>query len=184
MKKSYDYFKTLKDMSCCVRNSYFCAIDSKDFKKELIRFSGIKTELSESLIDEFVAPIERNDIYKLSFCLNEELWQVTNLSDFIKLVDIGSFGFVGQIGDLFNKQGDVFSFLGDFKSIDKTRKLLSESFSMCTGTKKQIFNEVKSSLQSAKQPLLKYSVSCGFSELLRTVEKTLCEVERVIINNC
>lgn len=171
-------------MSCCVKNSYYCAVDSKDFKKELIRFSGIRTELSDNLINEFVAPIERNDIYKLSFCLNEELWQVTDLFDFIKLVDIGSFGFVGQIGDLFNKQVEVFLLLGDFKSVDRTRKLLTESFSMCNRTKKQILNEVKSSLQNARQPLLKYSVSCGFSELLRMVEKTLCEVERVIINNC
>ena len=183
MKKSYDYFKTLKDMSGCVKNSYFYAIDSKDFKKEVIQFSGNKTELSENLIDEFVAPIERNDIYKLSFCLNEELWQVIKLFDFIMLVDIGSFGFIGQIGDLFNKQSVVFSLLGDFKSTDKMMKILSESFSLCNRTKKQILNEVKSSLHSVKQPLLKYSVSCVFSELLRTVERTLCEVERVLINN-
>ncbi len=183
MKKSYDYFKTLKDMSCCVNGSYSCAVGSKEFKKEVIRFSGLKTELSESLMNEFVAPIERNDIYKLSFCLNEELWQVTNLYDFIMLADIGSFGFVGQIGDLFNKQNDVFSMLGDFKLTDRTMKLISESFALCNRIKKQILNEVKSSLQSAKQPLLKYSVSCSFSELIRTVEKTFCEVERVIINN-
>ena len=183
MKKSYDYFKTLKDMSYCVKDSYTFAVSSKDFKKEVIRFSGIKTELSESLMNEFVAPIERNDIYKLSFCLNEELWQVTNLYDFIRLADISSFGFIGQIGDLFNKQNDIFSLLGDFKSTDRTMKLISESFVLCNRTKKQILNEVKSALQSAKQPLLKYSVSCAFSELVIAVEKTFCEVERVIINN-
>lgn len=170
-------------MSYCVKDSYTFAVSSKDFKKEVIRFSGIKTELSESLMNEFVAPIERNDIYKLSFCLNEELWQVTNLCDFIRLADISSFGFIGQIGDLFNKQNDIFSLLGDFKSTDRTMKLISESFVLCNRTKKQILNEVKSALQSAKQPLLKYSVSCAFSELVIAVEKTFCEVERVIINN-
>lgn len=183
MKKSYDYFKTLKEMSECVGESFSNAVGKKDFKKETIVFSGLKTELSENLMNEFVAPIERNDIYKLSFCLNDELRQISDLIDFIMLADTNSFSFSGQIGDLFIKQTAVFFALGDFKSAVRTVRLIRESCAGCNRVKKQIVNEAKVSLQNANAPLLNYEICCMFSELLKSVEKTFCEAERVLINN-
>mgnify|MGYP006974441409 CR=1 FL=1 len=110
LKKSLDYFKTLKELSNMLFEAYKFYCDSKALNKEYLCFSALKNELSENLINEFVAPIERNDIYKLSFCLSEELWQVINLFDFITLADINPLDFIGQIGDLFNKQNIVFDY--------------------------------------------------------------------------
>lgn len=183
MKKPYDYFKTLKKMSACVGDSFSKAVGKSDFKKEIIVFSGLKTELSENLINEFVAPIERNDIYKLSFCLNEELRQITELFVFFLLADKDSFSFSGQIGDLFVKQTAVFGVLSDLKSAGRTARLIREDCAVCDRLKKLIINEVKVSVQSADQPLFNYSLCCMFSQLVKSVEKTLCEAERVLINN-
>ena len=94
MGKSYDYFKTLKDLSSCVGDAYCSVVSGKDFRKETIKFEGSKAELSERLMNEFVAPIERNDIYRLSFCLSEELAQIAQISEFILLAEMDSFGFV------------------------------------------------------------------------------------------
>ncbi len=170
-------------MSRCISIVFSYAVNDKDFKKEVIKFSGLKTELSENLMNDFVAPLERNDIYKLSFCLSEELWQVINLFDFIMLADIKPFVFIGQIDDLFNKQNVVFDLLENKKYPEKTIKSVSETLLLCNRVRKQVLNEVKTLLQSAKQPLIKYSICCAFLELLKAVETTFCEIERVVINN-
>lgn len=183
MGKSYDYFKTLKEMSSCVGNSYLYVIDGKKYKSETIKFEGSKSELSERLMNEFVAPIERNDIYRLSFCLNEEFVQITQISEFILLAEMNSFGFVGQIGDLFNKQDYIFSMLKDLKNREKIRKAVSENLVACHRIRKCVYNDVRASLQSARQPLIRYYVSCIFTELIKNVERTFYEIERVVINN-
>ena len=54
MKKSYDYFKTLKDLSVIVSESFADMRDSKAINKNYLCFSAIRNELSEKLIDEFV----------------------------------------------------------------------------------------------------------------------------------
>ena len=170
-------------MSLSISRAFSCTVSGTEFKKEIIQFSGMKAELSENLINDFVAPIERNDIYKLSFCLNEELLQVVNLFDFVKLSDFNSFVFIGQIGDLFNKQNNVFEMLGNLKTPEKTIKSVSENLLLCKSVRKLIHNEVVVLLQSTKQPLIKYSVCSDFLGLLRSLETTFCEIERVVINN-
>ena len=97
MKKSYDYFKTLKELSYCVYTVYIKAVTNGDFKKTLIKFSGLKNELSDNLIDDFVTPLERGDIYNLSFCMNKELWQIDELYNYNSLADIGSFLYANQL---------------------------------------------------------------------------------------
>ena len=82
MKKSYDYFKTLKDLSVIVSESFSGMSDSKTINKNYLCFSAMRNELSENLIDEFVAPIERDDIYNLSFCLFEEFNSVIKFCEF------------------------------------------------------------------------------------------------------
>ena len=183
MGKSYDYFKTLKEMSSCIADAYLLIVCGKEFRNETIKFEGSKTELSERLMNEFIAPIERNDIYRLSFCLNEELTQIIQISEFILLAELDSFGFVEQIGDLFNNQNHIFLMLKDLKNRDKIRKFVSENLICCNRIKKCIYKDVRASLQSARQPLIRYYVSCMFIELVKNTERAFCEVERVVINN-
>lgn len=181
MKKSYDYFKTLKDLSACVSEAYFSALDGKNFKKYLIRFSGIRNELSDYLIDDFVTPLERGDIYNLSYCLHKELWQVDELYNYNSLADIGSFLFAKQIGELFNKQSTVIELLFVAKNNDKVARAIDDGMNFCNGIRTKIIGNIKFTLKNSEQPLLAYAVNCAYLTLMETVETTFSEIERILI---
>lgn len=183
LKKSYDYFKTLKDMSDYVKSAFFNVMSGDGLRKEIIAFSGTRNELSDNLIKEFVAPIERNDIYKLSFCLNDELQRIAQISEYMSLVDTHFRDSFWQIGDLFNKQNEILSAFSDLRAPQKALRFVRESYALSGKVKNETLKCAKNSLQSAAQPLLKYAVASAFSELVRSVERTFCEVERIIINN-
>ena len=162
MKKSYDYFKTLKAMSDCICNAYNFVRNPDRYRKEILLFNANRTELSRSLSEEFVAPIERNDIYSLSNCLNEELYFVSKLNNIISLVDINTFTFVDCISEMFDKQNTIFSSLGDTKRNDKTIKLINESRATLNGVNSSIVLTIKGCLKNCNQPILKYAVASGF----------------------
>ncbi len=183
MKKSFDYFKTLKEMSEAVGDAYRSALKINEFNKELIRFSGLKFELSDSLINEFVAPIERNDIYNLSYKLNEEMYYISKLNNILLLVDKNCFSYAESFQNVFNKQNVLFKMFSDSKSYEKTLKYINESRGFLNGLNTSIILSVKKSLKTSEQPLLHYTAVSCFSELFKSMEKTFYEIERVIINN-
>ncbi len=183
MKKSFDYFKTLKDMSLSVGNAYSAALHGSDFNKDLICFSGLKFELSDRLINEFVAPIERNDIYNLSYRLNEEMYYINKLSNSISLVDCKNLTFTDSFESGFHKQAEMFDLFARNKSYDKALKYINESKAFLNGLNTSMVLYVKKCLSGIEQPLLQYVVVCCFSDLFKSLEKTFYEVERVIINN-
>ena len=84
---------------------------------------------------------------------------------------------------MFNRQNLAFSMLKDLKQREKIRKSISENLVTCNRIRKCVYRDVKASLQSAKQPLIRYYVSCIFTELVKNTERTFCEIERVVINN-
>ncbi len=181
MKKSYDYFKTLKELSYCVYTVYTKAVTNNDFKKPFIKFSGLKNELSESLIDDFVTPLERGDIYNLSFCMHKELWQIDELYNYSSLADIGSFLYVNQIGDLLRKQNEVVDLLFLSKNTDRVSKSIDEGMNLCNSVKKRVLRNVRVSLREAEQPLIAYGMNCAFLTLLESIDITFSEMERILI---
>ncbi len=170
-------------MSVSVGEAYCSALRANEFNKELIRFSGLRFELSDSLINEFVAPIERNDIYNLSYKLNEEMYFINKLNNILLLVDKGCFPYSESFKNVFNKQNDLFNMLSDSKNYEKVLKFINESRGFLNGLNTSIILSVKKSLKNSEQPLLQYTAVSCFSELFKAIEKTFYEIERVIINN-
>ncbi len=181
MKKSYDYFKTLKELSCCVYTAYVKAVTNNDFKKNYIKFSGLKNELSENLINDFVTPLERGDIYNLSFCMHKELWQIDELYNYNSLADIGSFLYVNQIGDLLRNQNEVVDLLFVSKNTDKVSKCIDEGMSLCNSVKNRVLKNLRLSLRESEQPLIAYGLNCAYLTLLESIDITFSELERILI---
>lgn len=180
MKKSYDYFKTLKDMSDCIGKAYSLRYMSDKYKKEAIFFYAVRKELSNNLSEEFVAPIERNDIYNISSCLVQELLSLEYLCLFgyknnMTLLDDNIKHYLNIQSDIIMGLSHKFSvsLLGDLSSVQSA--LMSDRNTMISKSK-DIFNK-------SDNILLKYAY---FERLLRFIEKignTFYEIERVIINN-
>lgn len=183
MKKSYDYFKTLKNLSLILSNTISFIDDSKSVNKEYLCFLALKNELSENLINEFVAPIERNDIYKLSFCLNEEFSSIFKLCNFLDLSDADYSDSVRQIGDLFYRQDAVFDIRNLLKTPDKSLKFISNELLNCKKVKKSIIVETHNNLCSQNRTLIKYIIGSSGIDVVSSVEKTYNEVCAVLINN-
>ena len=183
MKKSFDYFKTLKEMSVTIGDAYKNMVTTNEFNKETIRFSGLKWELSHNLFNEFVAPVERNDIYHMAGCLSEELYYISKLSNIITLADIRGFSFVESISSIFDKQSYVFRLLSDSKNYEKIFSQIGETKAVLNGVNTSIVLSIKNCLKSAEQPLLKYAIISGFYDIYKATDETFGELQRVVINN-
>lgn len=183
MKKSFDYFKTLKDLSINVFESFSCLRDSKALNKNYLYFLASKNELSKNLIDEFVAPIERNDIYILSSCLSEEFNCVVKLCEFLNLSKTGFENSLRLICSLFNKQSEIFDFKVLLKAPQRGLGTISDLLSECKKIKKLIANETCDSIYKGNQPLVFYIIGSSCIETVSTIERTLNEICRVLINN-
>ncbi len=181
MKKSFDYFKTLKELSYCVYTAYTGTVAGSDLKKVVIKFSGLKNELSECLIDDFVTPFERGDIYNLSFCMHKELWQVDELNNYGSLADIGSFLFADQVGDLLQKQNEVVDLLFLSKNTHRVSRTIDEGMNLCSSIKNRVLKNVKTTLRESEQPLIAYGLNCAYLTLLESIDITFSEMERILI---
>ena len=183
MKKSYDYFKTLKDLSVIVSESFSGMSDSKTINKNYLCFSAMRNELSENLIDEFVAPIERDDIYNLSFCLFEEFNSVIKFCEFSSLLKTGFGDSIGQIGELFYKQNNFFDLKTLLKSPEKCYSVVSAELTVCRKVKKLIIGETCANICYHNQPLIFYIAGSSGIDIVSSVEATYNEICRVLINN-
>ncbi len=183
MKKSFDYFKTLKEMSLTVGDAYKNMVRTNEFNNEVIKFSGLKWELSNNLFNEFVAPIERNDIYNLACCLSEELYYISKLNNIITLVDVNMFTFVESICSVLHKQNLIFDLFSCAKTFEKTLKIINETKATLNGVNTSVVLSIKNCIKTTEQPLLKYAVASGFFDIYKSIDKTFSEVQRVVINN-
>ena len=137
--------------------------------------------MSGYLIDDFVTPFERGDIYNLSYCLYKELWQVDELYNYSSLADIGSFLYASRIGELFNKQDTVIELLFISKNNDKITKAIDDGLIFCNSIRTKIISNIKFTLKNSEQPLLAYAVNCAYLTLTESVENTFSEIERILI---
>ncbi len=183
MIKSFDYFKTLKEMSVTVGDAYRNMVTTNEFNKETIRFSGLKWELSDNLFNEFVVPVERNDIYHMADCLSEELYFISKLSNIVALVDVNGFSFVESISSVFDKQSSVFKLLSDSKNFEKVFRQIGETKAILNGVNASLVISIKNCLKSTEQPLLRYAIISGFYDIYKATDETFCEIQRVVINN-
>lgn len=181
MKKSYDYFKTLNNMSERILDAYGIIHMPDRYKKDIIIFHGIKRELSEKLSSEFVAPIERNDIYNLSAHLVREVSSLDKLS---VLYSVDTRNILSQdIDDALSVQGSFFLRLSEKKAYGR---LLSDILSTHTLTgriKRDLLDKTKQILNIGTNILWKYTVVDCALKFIESIDDTFGELERVVINN-
>ncbi len=170
-------------MSSAVGDAYGKMLTTNEFNKQLISFSGLKWELSNNLLNEFVTPIERSDIYNLASSLGEELYFISKLNNIITLVDVKEFSFAESISSVFSRQTEIFGKLYDSKNTLKILKELNEAKATLNGVNASVILSVKSCLKTTSQPLLKYAVVSGFFDIYKSIDQTFSELQKTIINN-
>ena len=185
MKKSYDYFETLKILSEIVSVIYEKSLLKQDFSTERIKFFAEKSELINNLLNEFIAPIERGDIFLLEESLTEELDSVFSLQEYLNLVNKKSFEELSFFSVFFSQQNLIFSQLKNYKSNLKLFEQCSDEIKVLNKEKKKIENHIVEALKCrTEQPLVKYSIYSASHDLNRKIYKTILDVEKILINNC
>lgn len=184
MKKSYDYFKTLKILSETVSDIYDKTLSCDDFNAKRILFFAEKSELVNNLRNEFITPLDRGDIFLLAECLTEEVNSIFDLQDYFSLIYVNDFQFLQTLSDMFISQNDIYSQLINFKSNLKLFDQCSEEVKKLNNEKKKIEKYIVYTLScNVEQPLIKYAVSSAVLDLNRNIFKNFLEIERILINN-
>lgn len=184
MKKSYDYFKTLKILSETVSVIYEKSLLKQDFSTERIRFFAEKTELINNLLNEFIAPIERGDIFLLEESLTEELYSVFLFQEYVSLINQKSFEDVSFFSAFFSEQNLIFSQLKNYKSNLKLFEQCSDEIKALNKEKKNIEKHIVNALKCRiEQPLIEYSIYSALLDLNTRIHKTILNVEKILINN-
>lgn len=184
LKKSYDYFKTLKNLSDEIYIIYENILKNKDYSSHRIFFFAEKSDLVNNLQNEFITPLERGDIFLLEECLTEEFNSILEFQNFLSLLNRNEFkSFDGLLLSL-EKQASVFSQLKNFKSNIKLFEQCSEEVKRLNvekkNTEKAIIEAVKC---QSEQPIIKYVVNSSYLSLNKKIYKTFVETERILINN-
>ncbi len=183
MKKSYDYFKTLNELSRLNSVVFTSVVSGEDFKKHTVTFYGQRFELLQRLSDDFVAPIERNDIYNLTHNLYNQFCKIIILGD----VSDGSpnlpVEYLSEFQSLYSVQSDImlgFNKKSDYPSL---LKLCRQGQQQVLTLKRNITSVMVKDLQNMKQPLYRCVVLNCVIDFCSSISETLCLCERVIINN-
>ena len=184
LKKSYDYFKTLKLLSDTISVIYEKTLSKQDFSSNRIQFIAEKSELLNNLQNEFITPLERGDIFLLAESLTEELDSVFALQEYFDLINCKDFIELKSFSKLFRTQNFIFSQLADFKNNLKLFEQCSDEIKCLNSEKKNIERLIVNALKcKSEQPLIKYSIYSAFLDLNRKIYKTILEIEKIIINN-
>ena len=184
LKKSYDYFKTLKILSEILSIIYEKALLKQDFSSDRIHFLAEKSELINNLQNEFITPLERGDIFLLDESLAEELNSIISLQEYFNLININDFDVFKTINKSFKSQYLIFSQLKNYKSNLKLFEQCSEEIKYLNTEKKNIEIHIVGALRSkVEQPLIKYAIYSAFLDLNRKIYNTVLQIERILIDN-
>ena len=184
MKKSYDYFKTLKLLSELISEIYEKTLLKQDFSSDRIKLLAEKSELVNNLQNEFITPLERGDIFLLAESLSEELNSVFSLEKCFGLINCKDYVELNNLGKSLKKQAMIFLQLKDFKSNLKLFEQCSEEIKFLNEEKKKIEDNVVNAVKCrSEQPLIKYSVYSALLDLNRKIYKTILQIERILIDN-
>ncbi len=184
MKKSYDYFKTLKDMSEFVNKAFGCVAlrQSPEFYK--LSFSGVKTELITNLTTDFITPINRSDIFILSDALTTQMVSVRAVGEFSSLFWHDLRKTTGLLADVFCRQERIFECLCNQKENSKIARECGDCRGISSNISFYIIRKIKDCIcASEPQPLLRYAVYAAFLELSKDTEKTFSQIERILIDS-
>lgn len=183
MKKSFDYFKTLKEMSRINRSVFSAVASGKDYNFHTVSFYGCRYELLQRLSEDFVAPIERSEIYNLTYSLYNQLCKLTILAD----VSDGAVGLTNEhisaFDGLFSVQGNVLFALGQKSDYASSIKLCRQAQQQLLTLKRSIVAYMFNGLSSSKQPLYRCVVLNCVADFCDSINNTLSVCERGFINN-
>ncbi len=184
LKKSYDYFKTLKLLSESVSVIYDKTILKQDFSSDRILFFAEKSELLNNLQNEFITPLERGDIFLLEESLTLQINSIFALQEYLSLININEFKCITNLSDTLKRQVVIISNLKNFKSNLKLFEQCSEEVKFLNNEKKNTEKAIVSVLRcKSEQPLIKYAMYSALLDLNRKIYKTLVETERILIEN-
>ncbi len=182
MKKSFDYFKTLKDLSQINGVIFSSVASGGDFKKHTVTFYGQRFELLQRLSDDFVAPIERNDIYNLTHNLYNQFCKIIILGDMADgSLDLPE-AFLSEFRELFIVQSDLMSGFGKKSDYTSLLKTCRQAQKQVLTLKRNVASFMVSALRNSKQPLYRVVVLNGVFDFCDSISDTLCLCERVFIN--
>lgn len=185
MKKSFDYFKMLKELSEDVNNTFLKCVNNESFEKDKIAFRGAKSELINNLQDEFIAPLERGDIFILVQHLTAEINAISVMQEYLPFFQSDCQLFADELKPLFNRQTLLFFDLSRQKDYKKLGCVCRENISSCDTVIFNLLRKIKNtvSLTSNSGSLLKYSVYTSFLDVAKSLRNAFCEFERTLINN-
>lgn len=184
LKKSYDYFKTLKLLSETISVIYEKSLLKQDFSSNRIQFFAEKGELLNNMRNEFITPLERGDIFLLEEALTEELNSIFTLQEYLDLINVKDLKDFSCFSKSFKTQCLIFSQLGNFKSNLKLFEQCSEEIKSLNSEKKNIEKHIVEALKcKSEQPLIKYTTYSVFLDLNRKIYKTILQIERILIDN-
>lgn len=184
MKKSYDYFKTLKILSDAVFSIYLKILKNQDFSSDRIQFFAEKSELINNLQNEFITPLERGDIFLLAECLTDEIYSVFSLQEYMNLIDRKEYQDFNTILKSLEEQKIILSRICNFKSNIKLFEQCSEEIKKLNADKKEIEKHIVQALKcQAEQPLIAYAVYSALLDLNKKIYKTILQSERILIDN-
>ncbi len=184
MKKSYDYFKTLKILSEEVSVIFEKTTNSSDYSSAWIKFSAEKSELLNNLQNEFITPLERGDIFLLAECIADELNSVTSFEAYSAFTNKADSEYMQVLLLSLKKQNTIFSQMNSFKSNLRLFEQCSDEIKTLNKTKIAIEKNIMDAIYcKSEQPLIKYILYAVMLDLNRKIYKTLVEIERILINN-
>lgn len=184
MKKSYDYFKTLKDLAFFCENAFTDTVRGTYTENIKIPFFGLKNELTDSLQNDFITPIERGDIFVLADCLSRELLHISDLCEFVPLFWDDCYSVCNSLSSAYKKQTEQFNSMSASKDYSRLFSLCGDGRTIAFKTSSSITHRIKICVSGTEtKPLLKYSVYAALLEVSRGVQYTFSQIERILLNN-
>ena len=184
LKKSYDYFKTLKLLSETVSVIYEKTLLNQDFSSERIHYSAEKSQLINNLQNEFITPLERGDIFLLQENISEELNSILVLQEYLCLINTNDFEEFINIGKFLKAQSVLFFDLKNYESNLRLFEQCSELIKHLNSEKRSMEKQIIDVLKCKKeQPLIKYAVYSALLNFNGAIYKTVLQIERILIDN-
>lgn len=185
LKKSFDYFKTLKSLTELLKNIYELSIENRGFDKLYLSFCANKTELIDNLKNDFITPIERGDIFILSDIFSREMNQIIVVNDFSSFYWKESQEIKNNLANLFDAQENVFERINIEKLNSTLLNKCNDGYIQSQRLNKDICKLIKNTVVGyCENPLLRYTIYVALLDLSKQVNCAFSETERIILNNC